>query len=139
MGTSIHQTKASFGIHKDNMDLALGLLKGYARDLIAGKAHVHYRGDYKPVLTEPHLDGALREFGWGSKYDEEGNCTEVYYELGNSDNEEEVLRRLAPAVNDGSFIEFRFPYGKVRYTFTGGKLYRQEEVSTWGDPVEVKP
>jgi hypothetical protein len=140
MGYSIKQGKTTFRIPKSKMDEALGLLKAYATDLGAGQAHVHYKRSFKSVLTEPHFKGALEEFGWDSTFDVNGDCTKIFYEAEKSDNEEEVLRRLAPVVDDGSSIEFRGEDGcKWRYTFLHGKLSRQDAILTWGNPVEVKP
>lgn len=140
MGYCIRQGKTSFRIPKDKLEQALGLLKAYVEDLEAHRAHVHYQGSYREVLSEQHFKEAMREFGWDAMFDVNGDCTRVYYELEKRDNEEEILRRIAPVVDDRSTIEFRGEDGAGwKYTFLNGKLFRQDRVDAWSDPVEVVP
>lgn len=124
MGYCIRQGKTSFRIPKDKLDQALGLLKAY--DSVLKKMQ--------------HFKDAMDELGWDATFDVNGDCTRIHYELEKRSNEEEVLRCIAPVVDDQSTIEFRGEDGGGwKYTFVNGKLFRQYREDSWSTPYEVVP
>ena len=132
MGYRISMVAGKITVHAEHANSALQALKRLAEDQRSGRAFAHYARDVRPYREATSLGEILDCYGWGWKMSAGGNIEVGRYQLENSDDEEQVLIRIAPFVVAG-FAEFRGESGeRWRYNFCEGKLYKQEAQFVWG-------
>lgn len=138
MGYCIDQTDSEFLIKESNVKSALKALKELARDFDMGAEKQRYSQRFGDVKW-PHLSQALEALDFDNEFNDDGDCISIRYSCEKSGDEETILKRLAPFVEDGCFIEFCGEDGeKWRYFFSQGKLWTQLPEISWGEPTLVK-
>jgi hypothetical protein len=132
MSYSVTQGESSFYIKEQDVKGALKALKDHIK--------LSQRYQHGSVATKwPHISLALKDLGFQTEYNEDGDLIKIYYESEKSWGEQDLLKCLAPFVQNKSFVEFLGEDGeRWRYWFNEGKLWVQHPEISWGDPEPMK-
>jgi len=94
-----------------------------------------------PTDEEPTISDALMEHGWEPGFNDKGDIVYLGFigEKASDEDEEVVLKAIAPYVGELSYIGMRGEDGDMwRWYFVGGKCYELHAKIVW-DTAEMKP